>query len=148
MLDHLTLTVRDLAVSRAFYEKALAPLGYSVRMEFPGVVGFGDQRKPYFWLKTGPNPQSPMHLAFQAHDRKHVDLFHAAALAAGGVDDGRPGLRGDYHPNYYASFVKDPDGHPIEAVCHSPIPAPRAKAAPAKKRAVPKKKAGKAKKRR
>lgn len=116
----MTLTVRDVARSRAFYERALAPLGYTVRMEFGERVGFGDARKPYLWLKPGDPPTTPLHVAFMARDRASVAAFHAAALAAGARDDGAPGIREHYHPNYYGAFVIDPDGHPIEAVCHAP----------------------------
>jgi catechol 2,3-dioxygenase-like lactoylglutathione lyase family enzyme len=119
VLDHLTLTVRDLARSRAFYTRALAPLGYSVRMEFEQIIGFGDSAKPYFWLKQGDPPTQPMHIAFMAIGRPAVEAFHAAALEAGAADNGPPGLRERYHPSYYAAFVFDPDGHPIEAVCHA-----------------------------
>jgi catechol 2,3-dioxygenase-like lactoylglutathione lyase family enzyme len=118
MIDHLTLTVKSLAKSRAFYVKALAPLGYGITMKFDQMVGFGDKVKPYFFLKQGKKPQAPMHLAFAAKRRADVDAFHAAALRAGAKNDGSPGLRAEYHPNYYGAFVIDPDGHPIEAVCH------------------------------
>jgi catechol 2,3-dioxygenase-like lactoylglutathione lyase family enzyme len=118
MIDHLTLTVRDASRSREFYVRALAPLGYAIRMEFGPMCGFGDDRKPYFWLKEGDPPTTPMHLAFRARRRRDVDAFHAAALAAGGKDNGGPGLRPDYHPTYYGAFVIDPDGHNVEAVCH------------------------------
>jgi catechol 2,3-dioxygenase-like lactoylglutathione lyase family enzyme len=137
------LTVSDLARSRAFYERALAPLGYGVQMEWEGYVGFGGPRKPSFWMKAGPMPQSPMHIAFVAADRPKVDAFYAAALAAGGRDDGPPGPRPHYHPHYYGAFVLDPDGHPVEAVCHlDPAAKPAAKKTvakkPAKKRAAKK----------
>jgi catechol 2,3-dioxygenase-like lactoylglutathione lyase family enzyme len=162
MIDHLTLTVRDLARSKAFYVQALAPLGYSVRMDFGEYVGFGDLHKPYFWLKMGPNPQSPMHLAFVAKDRGAVDAFYQAALAAGATDDGAPGPRPRYHANYYGAFVLDPDGHPIEAVHHgfsaavARKPAPKAqkkkaatrKAAPKAAKKKPKKGAPKSQKKR
>jgi catechol 2,3-dioxygenase-like lactoylglutathione lyase family enzyme len=118
VIDHLTLTVKDYEASKAFYSKALAPLGYELKKEFPGFVGFGDARKPYLWLKKGTPVTTPQHIAFVAKDRAAVDAFHKAAIAAGAKDDGKPGIRKDYHPNYYASFVIDPDGHPIEAVCH------------------------------
>lgn len=143
MIDHFTLTVSDLARTRAFYERALAPLGYGVQMEFEGYIGFGARGKPSFWIKAGPMPQSPMHIAFSADDRGKVDAFYAAALAAGGRDDGPPGVRPHYHAHYYGAFVLDPDGHPIEAVCHrAPAPARssatkragRAGRAPAKKK--------------
>ena len=120
MIDHLTLSVRDFALSRAFYLKVFEPLGYSVKREFPNICGFGD-RKPYFWIKQAPVPTTPQHIAFQAKDRPAVDAFYKAALAAGAKDDGAPGVRKEYHPHYYGAFVIDPDGHPIEAVCHSPI---------------------------
>ncbi len=139
MIDHLTLTVRDLARSRSFYDAALAPLGYAVRMEFEGVLGLGLPGKPAFWLKQGEVPTQPMHIAFVAADRPAVDAFHAAALGAGAADNGAPGLRPDYHPNYYAAFVFDPDGHPIEAVCHrsaAPARAERKAARPASRRAA------------
>jgi catechol 2,3-dioxygenase-like lactoylglutathione lyase family enzyme len=126
VIDHMTLTVRDLPRSKAFYEKALAPLGYALRMDFAEVCALGPPHKPAFWLKQGEPPTQPMHIAFAAADRPAVDAFHAAALAAGAVDDGAPGLREQYHPNYYAGFVKDPDGHPIEAVCHRPQGPPKA----------------------
>lgn len=119
MIDHFTLTVKSLAKSRAFYTEVLAPLGYGVALSFKGLIGFGDQVKPYFFLKQGKKPQAPMHIAFAAKRRRDVDAFHAAALRAGAKDDGAPGLRAEYHPNYYGAFVIDPDGHPIEAVCHA-----------------------------
>jgi catechol 2,3-dioxygenase-like lactoylglutathione lyase family enzyme len=129
MIDHLGLSVSDLGKSRAFYTKALAPLGYSVMMEFPGALGFGAQApppgtpmaqgKPDFWLGQGPS-SGKVHVAFTSADRKTVDAFHAAALAAGGKDNGKPGLRPQYHPNYYGAFVFDPDGNNIEAVTHQP----------------------------
>jgi len=118
VLDHLMLTVRDIARSRDFYAKALAPLGYAVQMEFEQTCAFGPEQKPCFWLKPGELPTPPMHLAFMARDRPAVDAFHAAALAAGATDNGAPGLREHYHPNYYGGFVIDLDGHNIEAVCH------------------------------
>ena len=133
MIDHLTRTVRDVDKSAGFFSRALLPLGYSVLMRFEGYVGFGAKRKPYFWLKPGEVPTTPMHLAFVALSRAAVDAFYAEALAAGATDNGPPGVRADYHPHYYAAFVVDPDGHPIEAVCHAP---PKAKP---KRRPAPKK---------
>jgi catechol 2,3-dioxygenase-like lactoylglutathione lyase family enzyme len=121
MIDHFTLSVADMARSKAFYTEALKPLGYSVRMDFGSMVGFGDAQKPYFWLKQSATPSQPMHIAFEAKDRTAVDAFHAAALRAGASDDGAPGVRGDYHPNYYAAFVVAVDGHPLEAVSHAPV---------------------------
>jgi catechol 2,3-dioxygenase-like lactoylglutathione lyase family enzyme len=121
MLDHLGLTVSDLARSQRFYEKALAPLGYAVRAEYAGrFVGFGDRERPTFWLGEGAAPKTGTHVAFAAPNRATVGRFHAAAIAAGGRDNGAPGLRPQYHANYYGAFVLDPDGHNIEAVCHQP----------------------------
>jgi catechol 2,3-dioxygenase-like lactoylglutathione lyase family enzyme len=122
MLDHLGLDVRDYARSKAFYEKALAPLGLKLMMEpVPGIGGFGDGRKPFFWIGTrGRAPQSGVHVAFTADSRDTVDSFHAAALEAGAADNGGPGVREIYHPNYYGAFVLDPDGNNVEAVCHEP----------------------------
>ena len=117
MIDHLTLTVRDMARSKPFYSAILAPLGYRVLMEFEGTCGFGDE-KPYFWMKQGDPATTPQHIAFVARRRADVDAFPAAALAAGGRDNGAAGLRLDYHPTYYAAFVIDPDGHNLEAVNH------------------------------
>ncbi|MFL5322163.1 MAG: VOC family protein [Myxococcaceae bacterium] len=139
MIDHFTLTVSDLAASRKFYDQALAPLGYRTRMDYGEVIGIGDDKKPYFWLRGGgKTPSLPMHIAFIAKDRPAVDAFYKAALAAGAQDDGPPGVRKHYHPNYYGAFVIDPDGHPIEAVCHAPATAAKKKAAakkvPAKKK--------------
>jgi catechol 2,3-dioxygenase-like lactoylglutathione lyase family enzyme len=144
MIDHFTLTVSDLGRSKAFYEKVLAPLGYEVKMSFQEFVGFGDRLKPYFWLKRGV-PQAPMHIAFAARDRAAVDAFHRLALELGSQDNGLPGIREVYHAHYYGAFVSDPDGHPSEAVCHSPfLPAKKAAAKkPAGKRAVAKKKPAK-----
>lgn len=119
MIDHLGFAVKDLAASKAFYVGALAPLGYGVVMEFPGVVGLGANGKPDFWLSEGA-PVTGLHVAFASADRKTVDAFHAAAIAAGGRDNGKPGLRPQYHPSYYGAFVFDPDGNNIEAVCHAP----------------------------
>jgi catechol 2,3-dioxygenase-like lactoylglutathione lyase family enzyme len=140
MIDHFTLTVRDYDGSKAFYTRILEPLGYRLKMSFDGMCGFGDEAKPYFWIKRGDVPTQPMHIAFQARERAAVDAFHAAALAAGARDDGRPGIRAHYHPNYYGAFVIDPNGHPLEAVSHGPPKARgkakskvKAKARPAKR---------------
>jgi catechol 2,3-dioxygenase-like lactoylglutathione lyase family enzyme len=127
ILDHVTLVVSDYDRSKAFYEKALAPLGITALMEFGRVCGFGKNGKPDFWIGTGPTsfhrPEhlkliTPMHIAFVAASRAEVDAFHAAAIAAGGKDFGAPGVRAHYHPRYYGAFVLDPDGHDIEAVFH------------------------------
>ena len=116
MIDHVSIRTRDLARSRAFYEKALAPLGYKIVMEFEGAVGMGAAGFPDFWIGLD-EPSARVHVAFKG-SRKAIDAFHAAALAAGGADNGAPGLRPHYHENYYAAFITDPDGHNIEAVTH------------------------------
>lgn len=121
-LDHLGFSAHDYATSRAFYEAALAPLGIRVMMEFDEggrIAGFGDD-EPFFWVGDGGKQGGTLHVCFKAASRDQVDAFYAAAIAAGGKDNGGPGLRPHYHPNYYAAFVFDPDGHNIEAVCHAP----------------------------
>ena len=122
MLDHLGLDVTDYDRSKAFYEKALAPLGIKLIMEpIPGVGGFGDAGKPYFWIgDRGRTAQSGVHVAFETESRELVDAFHAAAMEAGASDNGGPGKREIYHPDYYGAFVLDPDGNNVEAVCHLP----------------------------
>ena len=129
MLDHIGFSVSELNRSRSFYERALAPLGVVKIMEVTaeqtgdsGHVGFGEAGKPYFWIgdSAGKALQGTLHVAFVAADRAAVDAFHRAALAAGGRDNGAPGLRAHYHPTYYGAFVLDPDGHNVEAVCHKP----------------------------
>jgi deazaflavin-dependent oxidoreductase (nitroreductase family) len=118
MIDHLRLLVADVARSRAFYDRALAPLGYRVMLEpAPGVVGMGAER-PDFWLALHPEATTIVHVAFRAETTGQVDAFHAAAIGAGGRDNGAPGLRPQYHPRYYGAFVLDPDGNNVEAVCH------------------------------
>ena len=120
MIDHAAVAVSDVAKSKAFYRAALGPLGYAVIMEFDDAVGFGVPPKPDFWIgKADPGGPS-IHVAFRADSRAVVDAFHKAAIAAGGRDNGPPGLRPHYHANYYGAFVLDPDGHNIEAVCHTP----------------------------
>jgi catechol 2,3-dioxygenase-like lactoylglutathione lyase family enzyme len=124
ILDHLSLPVTDVARARAFYEAALEPLGLRVLHEpEPGLVGFGTPGNDDFYLATGDSP-ARVHLAFGAADRAAVDAFHAAALRAGGTDNGAPGLRPAYHPDYYGAYVLDPDGNNVEAVCHTPPAAP------------------------
>lgn len=137
MIDHLSLRVQDHPRAVAFYEAALAPLGYKVMMQYPGATGLG-AGMPDFWLMATDQPLNPTHLAFSAA-RDAVDAFHAAALAAGGTDNGPPGIRHDYHPHYYAAFVRDPEGNNIEVVCHAD---PDAKPAPV--RAAARKSASKA----
>ena len=120
MLDHVTLKVRDISISRAFYDAALAPLGIELKMGAGPVAGYGNTR-PFFWLgEAGTAPSLGTHVAFTCPDRATVDTFYKAALAAGGRDNGAPGLRAHYHPTYYGAFILDPDGHNIEAVCHTP----------------------------
>jgi catechol 2,3-dioxygenase-like lactoylglutathione lyase family enzyme len=128
VIDHVGFPVADYQRSKAFYEQALAPLGYRLIMEFGGehteshapAAGFGAEGKPDFWIGGEGGLNGVLHIAMRVKDRGTVDAFHRAALAAGGKDNGAPGLRPQYHPNYYGAFVLDPDGHNIEAVCHSP----------------------------
>jgi catechol 2,3-dioxygenase-like lactoylglutathione lyase family enzyme len=127
MLDHIGFAVSDFARSRAFYAQALAPLGIAVLMEVDASVtgkdshaGFGEDGKPYFWIGSGAALGGSLHVAFAVSDRAMVRAFYDAALAAGGRDNGAPGLRAHYHPHYFAAFVLDPDGHNVEAVCHLP----------------------------
>lgn len=127
MIDHLGLHVSDPTVSRRFYDRALAPLGYAPLMVIPPehtdgkvIVGYGVAPKPDFWVSEGPAESPRIHVAFRADSRAQVDAFYAAALAAGGRDNGAPGPRPHYHQHYYGAFVLDPDGHNIEAVCHAP----------------------------
>jgi catechol 2,3-dioxygenase-like lactoylglutathione lyase family enzyme len=116
-LDHVSLRVGDVLRSRAFYAAALAPLGISMLMDGGSYVGFGKGHKPQFWLNPGAS-SGQVHVAFAAATRAEVRAFYAAALAAGGRDNGAPGLRPHYHANYYGAFVLDPDGNNAEAVCH------------------------------
>src|SRR5262245_7638154 len=116
MIDHIGFPVSDYTRSKAFYEKALAPLGYAVFMELTAAqtggkahVGFGADGKPDFWIGSGMALTGVLHVAFAAKDRATVDAFYRAAVAAGGKDNGPPGLRPIYHPNYYGAFVLDPD---------------------------------------
>ena len=118
MFDHVGITVRDLAKTRAFYTAALAPLGLAVRYDQDDVVAFGPPGKWQLWFHAKGEPPAPIHIALSSATRAQVDAFHAAALAAGGQDNGPPGPRPHYHPNYYGAFVIDPDGHNLEAVCH------------------------------
>jgi catechol 2,3-dioxygenase-like lactoylglutathione lyase family enzyme len=121
MIDHAGFGVSDYARSKAFYERALAPLGITLVMEVMGrAAGFGKGQKPFFWIEDGRSVVTEVHVAFDAPDRGTVDAFHAAALEAGGTDNGAPGVREIYHPTYYGAYVLDPDGNNIEAVCHKP----------------------------
>src|SRR5437868_13839191 len=126
MIDHVGFSVSDYAVAKAFYEKALAPLGYTLVMEVTAfesgqpAAGFGVDGKPDFWIGGEGKLEKPVHIAIAAKDRAAVDAFYHAAMAAGGKDNGAPGIRAHYHANYYGAFVLDPDEHNIEAVCHRP----------------------------
>ena len=122
ILDHINIGVADLEQSRAFYERALAPLGVAVVMEHQAGVGFGRAGRPQFWI-SDRGRSGPIHGAFCAPDRATVDRFHDEAVAAGGRDNGVPGVRPQYHPAYYGAFVLDPDGNNVEAVSHQPPPA-------------------------
>src|SRR6187397_167618 len=120
MIDHVAIDASDLERSKAFYAESLGPRGYELVMEFEhGAAGFAAQGKPDFWLYRG-TAAGGTHVAFAAPDRATVDAFHAASLAAGGKDNGAPGLRPRYHADYYGGYVIDPDGHNVEAVCHHP----------------------------
>jgi catechol 2,3-dioxygenase-like lactoylglutathione lyase family enzyme len=120
VLDHVGIRVSNFEQSKRFFTEALSPLGYELIME-PSVsaAGLGRQGKPDFWIGQGDQGQ-PVHIAVAAEDRATVDAFHEEALAAGGRNNGGPGLRPEYHESYYAAFVFDPDGNNIEAVCHEP----------------------------
>ena len=118
-IDHGTLDVQDIAVSRKFYAQALRPLGYEARAEVGESVGFGDGRGVDFWIARRGEPTTT-HVALVAPNRDAVEQFHEGGLAAGGRDNGEPGVRSHYHENYYAAFVIDPDGNNIEAVYHKP----------------------------
>ena len=124
MLDHIGLEVISYDASKVFYKTVLAPLGYDVVEETHGFCGFGPPGKPLFWVHELVGDRSseaaPIHVAFAAVGRAAVDAFYAAAIEIGARDNGAPGLREIYHPNYYGAFVFDPDGNNIEAVCHRP----------------------------
>ncbi|HVY37566.1 MAG TPA: VOC family protein [Polyangia bacterium] len=138
MIDHVTVRVQDFPRLLEFYKAALAPLRYEVVMQFEGVAGLGADGKPDLWLMQTDQPLNPTHLAL-AGERDAIDAFHTAALEAGASDNGPPGLRPDYHPHYYAGFVRDPEGNNIEVVCHAD---PEAKPTPPE--AAPRKSAARA----
>lgn len=124
MIDHTGLSVSNFEAARAFYDAALSPLGTVFLVQIPlehtggvKVAGYG-ATGPYFWLTEGEAQHPPLHVAFAAKTRAEVDAFYHAAIAAGGTDNGAPGLRPHYHATYYGAFVRDPDGNNIEAVCH------------------------------
>jgi catechol 2,3-dioxygenase-like lactoylglutathione lyase family enzyme len=125
MIDHLSLVVSDFEKSKAFYLQALAPTGHARVVELPaapgapsGSAGFCHDDGSDLWIRQGGAIRPPIHIAFRVASRAAVDAFYQAAIASGGKDNGAPGLRPQYHPNYYGAFVLDPDGHNIEAVCH------------------------------
>lgn len=122
MLDHIGIRVKDYKSTVEFYRQVLAPLHYELLMEVAGFAGFGEKgaQGPIaaFWIHQDPAPSGPMHIAFRAKNRAAVDAFYAAAIKAGGKDNGKPGIRAMYHPNYYGAFVLDLDGNNIEAVYH------------------------------
>jgi catechol 2,3-dioxygenase-like lactoylglutathione lyase family enzyme len=118
MIDHVSLRVRDFERAVAFYRAALAPIGYEVVMEFSGAAGLGAGGKPDFWIMQAEPPLHASHVAFTS-ERAMIDAFHGAALAAGGSDNGGPGLRPDYHPHYYAAYIFDPEGNNVEVVSHA-----------------------------
>ena len=129
MLDHVSLTVSDFKRSRAFYDAALKPLGASMLWEVSAqesgsapYAGYGRPPRPTYWIAPGERVSGPVHVAFTASSRAEVDAFYAAAMAAGGRDNGPPGLRPQYDPDYYGAFVLDPDGFNVEAVCLAPQP--------------------------
>lgn len=125
MLDHVTIGVTEFERSRRFYDSALEPLGiarlYGDENRF---AGYGVKPKAFFWIGIRNQPQTGSHIAFAARDRATVDRFYAAAIAAGARDNGPPGLRPHYDPDYYGAFVLDPDGHNVEAVCRAAHPRP------------------------
>ncbi len=128
MIDHVGVSVANVKRSKAFYDAALAPIGIRMIMEVPGSVtesggtacGYGKDGKPFFWFGDKEKVGAGFHIAFAVDRRKLVDAFYKAALAAGGKDNGAPGLRPHYHAHYYGAFVHDPDGHNVEVVCHLP----------------------------
>jgi catechol 2,3-dioxygenase-like lactoylglutathione lyase family enzyme len=159
MIDHLTLPVRDVDVAAQKLVAALTPLGYEIVMDlrradipvlpYSRFVGLGAGGKPDLWLRPAMSPIDPTHIALRVTERRLVDAFHQAAVAAGLRDDGQPGTRPHYHPEYYAAFVRDENGHSVEVVCHGEVSAPAARRAtkkakvakkPAKSRAKAKKK--------
>lgn len=124
MLDHILFGIKDFEKSKEFYLKALQPIGYSLVMEVDHhegkYVGFGKDGKPYFWISSKSPAVTGLHAAFTVDKRETVNLFYESAMEAGGKDNGKPGIRAHYHPNYYGAFVFDLDGNNIEAVCHKP----------------------------
>ncbi|SJN54783.1 Glyoxalase/Bleomycin resistance protein/Dioxygenase superfamily protein [Vibrio ruber DSM 16370] len=130
MFDHLSTYAIDYEATKAFYAAAFAPLGYGLQMEFVAewneefpqqrMCAFGPQDKPAFWIIETKASFTPRHIAFSASSRQQVDQFYDQAMAHGGQDNGKPGLRPMYHEHYYGAFTLDPDGNNVEAVCHEP----------------------------
>ena len=120
VFDHIGFNVSDLPATKAFLLAALKPLDMAVTQEAPGWAMIGRRGEGEFWIGSFAPPPGPIHVAFCAKNREQVRQFHAAALAAGGKDNGAPGIRARYHPNYYGAYVIGPDGHNLEAVCHLP----------------------------
>jgi catechol 2,3-dioxygenase-like lactoylglutathione lyase family enzyme len=120
ILDHIGLGVDDYETAKQFYSKALAALNIRLLMEIDNAAGFGKPDKPEFWLGARTRATQPVHIAFVAENREQVRNFYKTAIAAGGKDNGPPGLREIYHPHYYGAFVLDPNGNNVEAVCHHP----------------------------
>jgi catechol 2,3-dioxygenase-like lactoylglutathione lyase family enzyme len=123
MIDHVSIGVRDIARTKRFYDAALKPLGYTCLSEGDGSLGYGESAVA-LWISAAEHPvpgdmKSGLHFCFTAPTPRSVDAFHAAALSQGGRDNGKPGLRADYGPGYYAAFVIDPDGYRVEAHCHA-----------------------------
>ncbi|RKP46205.1 VOC family protein [Pararobbsia silviterrae] len=128
MIDHTGVVVSDFERSKAFYSAALGAIGYALIAEYPAAVtgdtdvaGYGEDGKADFWVARGTPNDPPVHIAFRVDTRARVDAFYRAAIDAGGRDNGGPGVREHYHPHYYGAFVRDPDGHNIEAVCHAAV---------------------------
>ena len=117
-LDHLTVPFKDLRAARAFYQAALGALGMRINLDYPSAFGIGSKKENIFWLARDRQASGGGHYALRVQYREEVDAFHAAALAAGGKDNGAPGPRPDYGPSYYAAFVKDREGNNIEVVCY------------------------------
>ncbi|HTJ95282.1 MAG TPA: VOC family protein [Pararobbsia sp.] len=127
MIDHTGVVVSDFERSKQFYSVTLGAIGYALIAEFPAsvtghtdVAGFGEGGKADFWIYRGKPNDPPIHIAFRVDKRAAVDAFYRAAINAGAHDNGAPGVRAHYHPDYYGAFVRDPDGHNIEAVCRTP----------------------------
>jgi catechol 2,3-dioxygenase-like lactoylglutathione lyase family enzyme len=121
MIDHIGLGVSNYQQSKKFYETALKAINYELIMEFDNVGGFGENKKPDFWISQEEKPSQKIHVCFACENHEKVDAFYKAAMEAGGKDNGPPGIRAEYHPHYYGAFVLDPDGNNIEAVCHKPV---------------------------